>query len=64
VEALGQQVTGSRYPCASVLHLWKLKFTKDVGMSILKMRCSDGAGYQVTILDHKEFVKPETLMGG
>ncbi len=60
IDASGQQVTGNGYPCASVPHLWKLKFTKDVGMNILKVRCSDGTDYQVTILDHKAFVKPWT----
>lgn len=65
IEASGEQVTGNGYPCASVSHLWKLKFAKDVGMSVLKVRCTDGTDYQITIFDHKAFVKPwtGTLMG-
>src|ERR1700761_5319417 len=55
IEAAGQQVAGNGYSCASVSHLWKLKFTNEVGMSVLKVRCSDGTDYQVTILDHKAF---------
>jgi hypothetical protein len=34
-------------------------------MTILKVRCSSGADYQLTLFDNKEFTKPWTgvLMG-
>jgi hypothetical protein len=65
IAATARQVASAGYPCDSVAHLWKLDFTKNVGMTILKVRCSSGADYQLTLFDNKEFTKPWTgvLMG-
>jgi len=66
VQAGARQVASAGYACSSVSHVWKLNFTKDVGMTILKIRCSNGADYQVTLFDNKAFTKPwtGTLLGG
>jgi len=65
VDGATQQISTAGYNCTAVSHLWRLEFKANVGMSILKARCSDGADYQITIFNGKGFVKPWTgvLMG-
>ena len=65
IAAAAEQISVAGYPCGSISQLWKVDFKKDVGMTILKVRCSGSTDYQLTLFDNKGFVKPwtGTLLG-
>ena len=58
IDPVRRQIAAADYSCPAISHLWILAYTRQAGMIVYKVQCSNGADYQFTLMDKEVFTKP------